>query len=165
VLIYATGFDFMSRETVARVTGIDGRTIADKWREEGTRTFLGLHTSGFPNLFLMAGPQAAGGRFNLTETIEEHTKYVVWLLSTMRESGHATVDVREQDEADWAQHCADADRASAPLRDCLSNFNGYGRAEPGTLAYYGGKEAGRRQGWAQETLEPYVFTPARTPSS
>jgi cation diffusion facilitator CzcD-associated flavoprotein CzcO len=163
VLIYATGFDFMSRENLGRVTGTDGRTIADKWHAEGTRTFLGLHISGFPNLFVVAGPQAAGGRFNLTETIEEHTDYVVWLVTTMRDSGHAVVDVRVEDEADWAQHCADADLATAPLRDCLSNFNGYGRAEPGSLAYYGGKEAERRLGWAKETLEPYVFTPAPSP--
>ena len=160
VLIYATGFDFMSRENVARVTGSDGRTIADKWREQGTRTFLGLHTAGFPNLLILAGPQSGGGKFNFAETIEEQTDYVVWLLSTMRENGHHAVDVRENDEADWAQHCADADRATAPLRDCLGNFNGYGRTEPGSLGYYGGRESERRQAWAQETLQPYVFTTA-----
>src|SRR3712207_8351258 len=48
--------------------------------------------------------------------------YVVWLLSTMREQGHHAVDVREDDEADWAQHCYDADVATTPLRDCLGNF-------------------------------------------
>jgi cation diffusion facilitator CzcD-associated flavoprotein CzcO len=160
VLIYATGFDFMSRENVARVTGSDGRTIADKWLEQGTRTFLGLHTAGFPNLLILAGPQSGGGKFNFAETIEEQTDYVVWLLSTMRENSHHAVDVREDDEADWAQHCADADRATAPLRDCLGNFNGYGRTEPGSLSYYGGRESERRQAWAQETLQPYVFTTA-----
>src|SRR5215213_6301542 len=88
VLIYATGFDFMSRENMARVTGRDGRSIADKWLEQGTRTFLGLHTAGFPNLLILAGPQSGGGKFNFAETIEEQTDYVVWLLSTMRENGH-----------------------------------------------------------------------------
>ncbi|MDH4144726.1 MAG: NAD(P)/FAD-dependent oxidoreductase [Acidimicrobiia bacterium] len=161
VLVYATGFDFMSRETLGHVRGVDGRTIAQKWQEEGTRTFLGLHSNGFPNLFIVAGPQGTGGSFNFTDAIEEHTDYVVWLLTTMRDAGHGVVDVREQDEASWSQHCAEADVASAPLRDCLSNFNGYGRAEPGALAYYGGKEAGRRRAWAKETLEPYVFRPAR----
>ena len=160
VLIYATGFDFMSRETMGRVTGIDGRTIADKWEHEGTRTFLGLHTNGFPNLFIVAGPQGTGGSFNFTDAIEEHTEYLLWLLTTMRDRGYAVVDVREEDEVQFAQHCADADIATAPLRDCLSNFNQYGRAEPGSLAYYGGREAGRRRAWAQETLEPYMFRSA-----
>ncbi len=162
VLVYATGFDFMSRQTMGHVRGIDGRTIADKWEQEGTRTFLGLHTHGFPNLLIVAGPQGTGGSFNFTDAIEEHTDYVVWLLSTMRDGGHGVVDIRPDDEVSWAQHCAEADIASAPLRDCLSNFNGYGRAEPGALAYYGGREAGRRRAWAQETLEPFVFRPERT---
>jgi cation diffusion facilitator CzcD-associated flavoprotein CzcO len=165
VLIYATGFDFMSRQTLGHVRGIDGRTIAEKWEEEGTRTFLGLHTAGFPNLLIVAGPQGTGGSFNFTDAIEEHTDYATWLLTTMRDGGHGVVDVREDDELAWAEHCAGADRASAPLRDCLSNFNGYGRAEPGALAYYGGKEAARRRAWAQETLEPYLFRPVRATSS
>ncbi|MEZ5407765.1 MAG: NAD(P)/FAD-dependent oxidoreductase [Acidimicrobiales bacterium] len=160
VLIYATGFDFMSRENVARVTGSDGRSIADKWSDQGTRTFLGLHTAGFPNLLIISGPQAGGGKFNFIETIEQQTDYVLWLLSTMRDNGHHAVDVREEDEAAWAEHCAEADIATAPLRDCVGNFNGYGRTAPGSLAYYGGREAERRQAWAQETLEPYIFTKA-----
>jgi cation diffusion facilitator CzcD-associated flavoprotein CzcO len=159
VIIYATGFDFMSRETLGHVRGVGGRSIAEKWQQEGTRTFLGLHTNGFPNLLIVAGPQGTGGSFNFTDAIEEHTDYVVWLLSTMRDGGHGVVDVTEDAEIDWARHCAEADLASAPLRDCLSNFNGYGRAEPGALSYYGGKEAGRRRARAQETLEPYVFRP------
>ncbi len=165
VLIYATGFDFMSRETLGHVRGVGGRSIADKWQQEGTRTFLGLHTNGFPNLFIVAGPQGTGGSFNFTDAIEDHTEYVLWLLTTMRDAGHGVVDVVEDAELSWAQHCAEADLASAPLRDCLSNFNGYGRAEPGALSYYGGKEAGRRRAWAQETLEPYVFRAARTATS
>jgi len=161
VLIYATGFDFMSSESFGQVTGIGGHTIAQKWQEEGTRTFLGLHSNGFPNLFIVAGPQGTGGSFNFTDAIEDHSDYVEWMLTTMRDGGYGVVDVREEDEDSWAQHCAEADLASAPLRDCLSNFNGYGRAEPGALAYYGGKEAAKRRAWAQETLEPYVFRPAK----
>ena len=160
VLIYATGFDFMSKETMGRVTGIDGRTIEQKWQQGGTRTFLGLHTNGFPNLFIVAGPQGTGGSFNFLDAIEEHSEYVVWMLSTMRDLGHGVVDIRETDEISFAEHCAEVDVATMPLRDCLSNFNGYGRAEPGSLAYYGGREAGRRKAWAQETLEPYEFRPA-----
>ncbi|MEM9654796.1 MAG: NAD(P)/FAD-dependent oxidoreductase [Actinomycetota bacterium] len=162
VIIHATGFDFMSRETMGRVTGVDGRTIAEKWEDGGTRTFLGLHTNGFPNLFIVAGPQGTGGSFNFTDAIEDHTEYVVWMLSTMRDLGHEVVDIREEDEVSFATHCAEADVATAPLRDCLSNFNGYGRAAPGSLGYYGGREAGRLKAWAKETLEPYLFRPAAT---
>jgi cation diffusion facilitator CzcD-associated flavoprotein CzcO len=159
VLVYATGFDFMQIATFNQVKGRGGRTLAQKWQEEGTRTFMGLHTHGFPNLFIVAGPQGTGGSFNFTDAIEEHTDYMVWMFETMRAQGHQIVDVRQDDEERWTLHCVDADVATAPLRDCLSNFNGYGQAQPGSLAYYGG-QAGRWRSQAQETLVPYVFGPA-----
>jgi len=157
VLIYATGFDFMAISTFNLVRGRDGRTLAEKWQQDGTRTFLGLHTRGFPNLFIVAGPQGGGGSFNFLDAIDDHSDYVAWMLQAMRDGGHRVVDVRGDDEERWAQHCAEADLATAPLRDCLSNFNRYGQAAPGSLGYYGG---GRWHKWrveAQETLEPYVF--------
>ena len=162
VLIFATGFDFMSRESMGRVTGSDGRSIAEKWEQDGTRTFLGVHCHGFPNLFIVAGPQGTGGTFNFTDAIEDHTEYVSWLLAKMRELAHGVVDIREEDEIHWAKLCADADIATAPLRDCLTNFNGYGRAAPGSLGYYGGKKASAQlRNWAQETLEAYRFRPGK----
>jgi len=157
VLIYATGFDFMAPATFNVVTGRNGRTLGGKWQEEGTRTFLGLHSNGFPNLFVITGPQGGGGSFNFMDGIEDHSDYVVWLLSLMRDAGHQVVDVRKADEEQWAQHCAEADLATAPLRDCLSNFNGYGRAEPGSLGYYGGGNWHKWRIRAQESLEPYTF--------
>ena len=60
----------------------------------------------------------------------------------------------------YAQHCAQADTASAPLRDCLSYYNGDGDAAPGSLAYYGGRQWFSLCHEAQENREPYVFQPA-----
>ena len=94
--------------------------------------------------------------------IEDHTDYVVWMLETMRDAGHGVVDVQSEDEERWAQHCAEVDLATAPLRDCLSNFNGYGQAPPGSLGYYGGGNWHKWRIRAQETLEPYHFVPAPT---
>ena len=131
VLIYATGFDFMAISTFNLVTGPGGRTLAEKWQEEGTRTFLGLHTRGLPEPVHRGRPAGGGGSFNFLDTIDEHSDYVVWMLQTMRDGGHHVVDVREDDEERWAQHCAEADLATAPLRDCLSNFNRYGQAATG----------------------------------
>jgi cyclohexanone monooxygenase len=45
VLIYATGFQWMGTSTFNMLTGRGGRTLKDKWETEGTRTFLGLHSS------------------------------------------------------------------------------------------------------------------------
>ncbi|HKT53895.1 MAG TPA: NAD(P)/FAD-dependent oxidoreductase, partial [Caulobacteraceae bacterium] len=157
VLIYATGFQWMAAATFDMITGRDGRTLSDTWRAEGVKTFLGLHTPGFPNLLVIAGPQGGGGNFNFTDEIEKHADYVVWLLTTARERDARTVDVRPESASLYAEHCRAADIATAPLRDCLSYYNGHGDAEPGSLAYYGGRCWLEFRDDAQSTLSAYVF--------
>ena len=157
VLVYATGFQWMATSTFNMVKGRGGRSLSEKWQTEGTRTFLGLHSQGFPNLFIVTGPQGGGGSFNFTDAIDTHGDYVVWMLSTMRDRGEQIVDVDKEPEDAYAEHCRVADLTTAPLRDCLSYYNGHGGAAPGSLAYYGG---GRWHKWrleAQETMAPYVF--------
>jgi cyclohexanone monooxygenase len=158
VLIYATGFQWMGTGAFNMIKGRGGRTLRDKWQTEGVKTFLGLHSHGFPNLFIMSGPQGGGGQFNFIVGLESHTDYVVWMLETMRQRGADVVDIKQEPEVTFAEHCKQADIMSAPLRDCLSYYNGEGNAEPGSLAYYGGPVAWhKRRTAAQETLEPYVF--------
>ena len=158
VLIYATGFQWMATSTFNMITGRGGRTLREKWQTEGVKTFLGMHSEGFPNLFIMSGPQGGGGQFNFTLGVEAHTDYVVWMLKTMRERGAGVVDVRKDPEVAYAQHCRDADLSTRALRDCLSYYNGEGNAEPGSLAYYGGpRQWHALRSTAQATLEPYIF--------
>ncbi len=160
VLIYATGFQWMATATFEMIIGRDGRTLRQKWQEEGTKTFLGLHSHGFPNLLIMSGPQGGGGQFNFTRGIESHTDYVVWMMKTLRERGGGIVDINKAPEVEYAEHCRQVDINTQPFRDCVSYYNGEGKAEPGSLAYYGGP-----QKWhelrvaAQASMEPYVFSP------
>ena len=158
VLIYATGFQWMATATFNMITGRNGKTLREKWNTEGVKTFLGLHTHNFPNLFIMSGPQSGGGQFNFTRGVEGHTDYVVWMLQTLRTRGASVIDIKQEPEIAYAEHCREADIRTRPLRDCLSYYNGDGSAEPGSLAYYGGPQkwhAFRTE--AQASLEPYVF--------
>ena len=157
VLIYATGFQWMATSTFNMVQGREGRVLNEKWQAEGTKTFLGLHSQGFPNLFIMTGPQGGGGSFNFTDAIDAHSDYTVWMLNQLKEQKAQIFDVTSEAEDNYAQHCHDVDLASAPLRDCLSYYNGEGKAKPGSLAYYGGGRWHKIRVAAQETLEPYVF--------
>jgi len=157
VLIYATGFQWMATSTFNMIVGRNGVSLQDKWQSEGTKTFLGLHSHGFPNLFIISGPQGGGGSFNFTNAIEEHVDYVLWMLTTMRERGITKVDVRAEPEQEYAEHCQQADSLTAPLRDCITYYNGHGEAKPGSLAYYGGGQWHKFRERAQKTLEPYIF--------
>ena len=157
VLIYATGFQWMATSTFNMIVGRAGNSLKDKWEQEGTKTFLGLHSKGFPNLFVVSGPQGGGGSFNFTNAIEEHGDYVVWILSKMRENGDDIVDVKAENEELYAEHCRKADELTRPLRDCITYYNGHGEAEAGSLAYYGGGAWHKYRVQAQEDLEPYIF--------
>jgi len=157
VLIYATGFQWMATATFNMIIGRDGQTLSDKWETEGTKTFLGVHSQGFPNMFIVTGPQGGGGSFNFTDAIDAHGDYIVWMLTTMRDKALDIVDVNKEPEDQYAEHCRVADIATAPLRDCVSYYNGHGDAEPGSLAYYGGGNWHKFRIAAQDTLDPYVF--------
>ena len=161
VLIYATGFQWMATSTFNMIVGRQGQSLQEKWQSEGTKTFLGLHSHGFPNLFIVSGPQGGGGSFNFTNAIEEHGDYIVWMLTTMRDRGVGIVDIEKEPEDEYAEHCRVADIRTSPLRDCITYYNGHGEAEPGSLAYYGGGRWHKYRIAAQETLDPYVFEPAR----
>ena len=110
----------------------------------------------------MTGPQGGGGSFNFTDAIDAHADYVVWMLTTMRDRAHDIVDVDTRSRGRVRRALPPGRHRTAPLRDCLSYYNGHGDAEPGSLAYYGG---GRWHEWrskAQATLEPYMFDRVRT---
>ena len=163
VLIYATGFQWMGTSSFNMVTGRHGQTLRDKWETEGTKTFLGIHNHGFPNLFIMSGPQGGGGQFNFMRGLESHTDYVTWMLRTMRDRGAGIVDIKKAPEVQYAEHCREADILTSPLRDCLSYYNGDGTAEPGSLAYYGGPAKWHElRAVAQASMEPYIFESRRT---
>jgi cyclohexanone monooxygenase len=164
VLIYATGFQWMATSTFNMITGRGGQTLQQKWQSEGTKTFLGLHSNGFPNLFIVSGPQGGGGSFNFTNAIDAHGDYIVWMLETMRDRGAGIVDIKKETEDEYAEHCRIVDINTRPLRDCISYYNGHGEAEPGSLAYYGGGRWHKYRVESQRTLEPYLFEAAPDPA-
>ncbi len=157
ILVYATGFQWMATQTFDMIIGRDGKSLTQKWADGGTRTFLGLHSQGFPNMFIITGPQGGGGSFNFTDAIDDHANYVLWMLNTLRDQGADIVDIKEESEQAYAEHCREVDLATAPLRDCISYYDHEGTAEPGSLAYYGGGRWHKYRVHAQETLEPYIF--------
>jgi len=160
VLVYATGFQWMATSTFNMIVGRNGKSLQQKWQTEGTKTFLGLHSHGFPNLFIVSGPQGGGGSFNFTNAIEEHGDYIVWMLTTLRDRGDGIVDVKQEPEDEYAEHCRVADVNTSPLRDCITYYNGHGEGEPGSLAYYGGGQWHKYRVAAQQTLEPFIFESA-----
>ena len=94
VIILATGFQ-LQFTTGIDIAGRDGATLAQVWKG-GTdpRAYLGVQVSGFPNLFVTAGPNSApnhGAGHNITG--EEQVHYIIECLQYLLEHDHAAMDV------------------------------------------------------------------------
>ncbi len=110
VIVYATGFDAMTGAIVGvDITGVGGATLKDKWAH-GPTTYLGLTTTGFPNLFLITGPGSPSVLSNMAVSIEQHVDWVADRIGELRDQGFERIEPTDTAEAGWVQHvndCAD----------------------------------------------------------
>jgi cyclohexanone monooxygenase len=103
-LVLATGFDAMTG-SVAKIDiqGRDGRTLNQKWAE-GPRTYLGLMSAGFPNLFVITGPGSPSVLSNMIVSIEQHVDWIADCLGYMRAQGFAAMEAETDAEDRWVAH-------------------------------------------------------------
>jgi len=101
LLIYATGFEVQKTGIYNRIVGERGIEINDKYRD-GVRTLLGVHSHGYPNLFIMGGYQASFN-FNLTDVLQAQGDHIAACITYVRDHGHCTIDVTPQAEDWWVQ--------------------------------------------------------------
>jgi cation diffusion facilitator CzcD-associated flavoprotein CzcO len=99
IVVWATGFDFGTGALLRMgIRGRDGLALADHWAD-GPKTFLGVQTTGFPNLFFPGGPHAAAGnnpRYN-----GDQVDFVTQTLIYARDHGYDTVEVDAAAEDEW----------------------------------------------------------------
>ena len=103
-LVMATGFDAMTG-SVAKIdiSGPGGRTLNEKWAE-GPKTYLGLMSAGFPNLFIITGPGSPSVLSNMIVSIEQHVDWIADCLVHMRRQGVATMEASGEAEDKWVAH-------------------------------------------------------------
>ncbi len=99
LLIYATGFEVQKTGIYNRILGRHGLDLEDKYAD-GIRTLLGIHTHGFPNLFIMGGYQASF-QFNLTDMLQTQGDHIAACIDHVRQHGYRTLDVTETAESWW----------------------------------------------------------------
>ena len=98
VLVLATGFASHAFVAPMEILGADGRALADEWAEVA-RAYLGMSVPGFPNMFLLYGPNTNGGTGSVIDTIESGMGHVLAALKTLDDQQAATIQVR-RDAAD-----------------------------------------------------------------
>ena len=123
VLVYATGFATTKYLSVIDVTGRDGLRLADSWRD-GAHAFKGVTTAGFPNLFMLYGPNTNNG--SIIYMLEAQVDYTVAHVRWMDEAGLAWVDVRPEVEAAYNAEIDELIAGVGPWREgtCHNYYRG-----------------------------------------
>jgi cyclohexanone monooxygenase len=103
-IVYATGFDAMTGTLFGMgITGRDGLRLRDKWAD-GPRTYLGLTTRGFPNLFVITGPQSPSVLSNMPVAIEQNVEWIAGLIQYMRAHDLDVAEPAQEAEDNWVEH-------------------------------------------------------------
>ena len=107
VLIFATGFDAMTGALSSiDIRGRDGLALTQAWAD-GPQTYLGLASAGFPNLFLITGPQSPSVFSNMVVSIEQHVEWIADCMAYLRQQGIACIEASPQAQAGWVAHVAE----------------------------------------------------------
>jgi len=103
-LVFATGFDAMTG-ALSRIDirGRDGVALREKWAA-GPRTYLGLSTAGFPNLFIITGPGSPSVLSNMVPSIEQHANWIAACIAYLGTHGLGRIEATREAEDAWVAH-------------------------------------------------------------
>jgi cyclohexanone monooxygenase len=103
-IVYATGYDAMTGAlTSIDIRGVGGRSLREKWAA-GPRTYLGIGTAGFPNLFIITGPGSPSVLSNMVPAVEQHANWIGDCLAYLRAHGHGRIEAAPAAEDAWVDH-------------------------------------------------------------
>jgi cyclohexanone monooxygenase len=104
VIVFATGFDALTGPLFAiDIRGRSGLRLKEKWAE-GPRSYLGLGSAGFPNLFTITGPGSPSVLSNMPVSIEQHVEWIGDCIAALRAGGVETIEATPEAEQAWMAH-------------------------------------------------------------
>jgi cation diffusion facilitator CzcD-associated flavoprotein CzcO len=147
VIVFATGYDAVTGAfDRIEFIGTDRLTLREKWAD-GPVTLFGLQVHGFPNLFLLNGPQSGSGASNFPRGIEEICNWTTRMLEQVGAAGQTRIEAKAEAEEWWQEHVRE--RAKLVLlsetKSWITGYSGNHRpTEPKHLIYMGGAPRYRR---------------------
>ena len=103
-IVFATGYDAVTGALDRiDIRGRGGLALKDTW-SAGPRTYLGLMTAGFPNLFFITGPGSPSILTNVVVAIEQHVDWIARCLMHLRDNGLRVVESGADAQRDWVAH-------------------------------------------------------------
>jgi cyclohexanone monooxygenase len=103
-IVFATGFDAMTGPVLRiDIRGRGGQALKAKWAA-GPRTYLGIATAGFPDLFLVTGPGSPSVLSNMIVAIEQHVDWIADCITYIGANGRQTIEANVDAEDAWVDH-------------------------------------------------------------
>jgi len=103
-VVFATGFDAMTGALLAvDIRGRGGLTLREKWKN-GTKNYLGVTVSGFPNLFMITGPGSPSVLYNMVASIEQNVDFTVAAIEHLKRAGFASIEAKPREEQAWTKY-------------------------------------------------------------
>jgi len=126
-IIFGTGFHATDFLAPLQITGRDGQDLNHAWKE-GARAFLGLAVSGFPNFFILYGPNTNLGHNSILFMIEQQVGYIREIIDGFVTKGVTSAEVRERSMENFDAEISAALTKTVWNEDCSSWYkNSQGR--------------------------------------
>lgn len=141
IIVFATGYDAMTGPLFkVDIQGKNGVSLKEKWQNgDHVRTFLGISTPEFPNLFIITGPQSPSVLGVVPIFIEQHVEWISDCIEYLEKNGIDAIEATEEATEKWTIHCNElAHTTLYPKTDSWytgANIDGKPR---GFLLYVGG---------------------------
>lgn len=100
LIVYSTGYDATDGVISYPVVGKGGRSVQDVWAEF-PRAYLGTAMPGFPNFFIVTGPNTGIGHTSAIFVIEAQMEYIRRAIQAVQKQGAKAIEVKPQAEADY----------------------------------------------------------------
>jgi 4-hydroxyacetophenone monooxygenase len=157
VIAYATGYrpnDFL---WPMEVTGVDGRRLEDLWAEDGARAYVGTMLPGFPNLFLVYGPNTnPTNGLTVIDFEEMVARFALECVRGLLEGGFTSVDVSQEA---FDRYNAEVDRSIETMVYTDKRANNYYRNEHGRASFNCAIDGRWMWAWLRSPVEPREDTP------
>lgn len=120
VIIWGTGFKVDEPLMGIDITGIDGQDLNAVWKDNGFETYYGTTVAGFPNAFVLAGPNTGIGHTSLVVMIEAQFNYIMDAIKKVKQQDIKYIDVKQTVQTEFCQTMQDKMVGTAWTSGCNS---------------------------------------------
>ena len=118
-IIYATGFKATDFLSPMKVTGLNGLDLNEAWND-GAEAYKGISVAGFPNLFILYGPNTNLAHSSIVFMLESQIRYVIQGVRMLLDPGLHYMDVKKQRQSEYSTRIQDKIKGSVWEAGCTS---------------------------------------------